>query len=157
MRYLISAIAFAAVTANVASAVAQSYPSRPITVIVPFAAGGATDVSARVVGEHMSRTLGQRIIVENIVGAGGAVGSARAMRANPDGYTLEMGQMGTHATAVALYPNLPYRPEAAFEPIGMARADPILVVASKDFPPRDLKEVGALVKANGSQVTSAHP
>jgi tripartite-type tricarboxylate transporter receptor subunit TctC len=75
MRYLISVVAFAAVTASVAGAVAQSYPSRPVTVIVPFAAGGATDVTARIVGEHMSRTLGQRIIVENIVGAGGTVGS----------------------------------------------------------------------------------
>src|SRR5260370_42411465 len=84
MRYLISAIAFAAVTANVASAVAQSYPSRPITVIVPFAACGATDVSARIVGQNMRRTLGQRIIVENIVGAGGTAGPARPMRGNPD-------------------------------------------------------------------------
>src|SRR5260370_1533801 len=90
MRSLISAIAFAAVTANVASAVAQSYPSRPVTVIVPFAAGGATDVTARIVGAHMSRTLGPRIIVENIVGAAGPVGSTRAMRANPAGYTLEL-------------------------------------------------------------------
>jgi tripartite-type tricarboxylate transporter receptor subunit TctC len=156
MRYLISAVAFAAMTASVAGAVAQSYPSRPVTLIVPFAAGGATDVTARIVGEHMSRTLGQRIIVENIVGAGGTVGSTRAMRANPDGYTLEMGQMGTHATAVALYPNLAYRPEVDFEPIGMARADPMLIVARKDFPPRDLKEFVAFVKANASKLNVSH-
>jgi tripartite-type tricarboxylate transporter receptor subunit TctC len=86
---------------------AQTYPSRPITMIVPFAAGGGTDVTARIVSEHMSRTLGQSIIIENIAGAGGTTGSTRAMRANPDGYTIEMGQMGTHATAVALYRNLP--------------------------------------------------
>src|SRR6478752_5238551 len=79
---------------------AQTYPSRPITMIVPFAAGGGTDVTARIVSEHMSRTLGQTIIIENIAGAGGTTGTTRAMRANPDGYTIEMGQMGTHATAV---------------------------------------------------------
>jgi hypothetical protein len=92
----------AAVCASVEAGSAQNYPTRPITMIVPFAAGGTTDVTARIVGEHMSRTLGQQIIVENIVGAGGTVGSTRAMRANPDGYTIEMGQMGTHAAAVAL-------------------------------------------------------
>jgi len=156
MRNLVFAIAIAAVAASAGGALAQSYPSRPITVIVPFAAGGATDVTARIVGEHMSRTLGQRIIVENIVGAGGTVGSTRAMRANPDGYTLEMGQLGTHATAVALYPNLAYKPEADFEPIGMARADPMLIVARRDFPPTDLKAFVAFVKANSSKLNVGH-
>jgi tripartite-type tricarboxylate transporter receptor subunit TctC len=84
------------------------------------------------------------------------VGSARAKRANPDGYTLEMGQMGTHATAVALYPNLPYKPEVDFEPIGMARADPMLIVARKDFPPTDLKEFVAFAKANSRKLNVAH-
>jgi tripartite-type tricarboxylate transporter receptor subunit TctC len=156
MKNLIRLIAFAAMTACIGSAVAQSYPSRPITMIVPFAAGGATDVTARIVGEDMSRTLGQRIIVENVVGAGGTVGSTRAMRANPDGYTIEMGQMGTHATAVALYPNLAYRPDVDFEPIGLARFDPMLIVARKDFPPADLKEFVAFVKANGSKLNVGH-
>src|SRR5262245_55518566 len=98
---------------------AQTYPSRPITMIVPFAAGGVTDVTARIVSEHMTRTLGQPIIIENIAGAGGTTGTTRAMRANPDGYTIEMGQMGTHATAVALYPNLAYKPDIDFAPIGL--------------------------------------
>jgi putative tricarboxylic transport membrane protein len=135
---------------------AQTYPSRPITMIVPFAAGGTTDVTARIVGEHMSRTLGQQIIVENIVGAGGTVGSTRAMRANPDGYTIEMGQMGTHAAAVALYPNLAYKPDVDFEPIGMVSAIPALIVARKDFPPKDLKEFVSFVKANGDKLNVAH-
>jgi tripartite-type tricarboxylate transporter receptor subunit TctC len=87
--------------------------------IVPFSAGGGTDVAARIVSEHMSRTLGQRIVIENIVGGGGTTGSTRATRAKPDGYTIEMGQMGTHATAVALYPNLDYRPDIDFAPIGL--------------------------------------
>jgi tripartite-type tricarboxylate transporter receptor subunit TctC len=135
---------------------AQVYPTRPITMIVPFAAGGTTDVTARIVGEHMSRTLGQQIIVENIVGAGGTVGSTRAMRANPDGYTIEMGQMGTHAAAVALYPNLAYKPDVDFEPIGMVSAIPALIVARKDFPPKDLKEFASFVKANGDKLNVAH-
>ena len=101
---------------------AQTYPSRPVTMIVPAAAGGATDVSARIVSEHMSRTLGQQIVIENIAGAGGTIGTARTMRANPDGYTIEMGHMGTHALAVALYPKLAYKPEADFEPISMVSA-----------------------------------
>src|SRR3954469_15816748 len=91
---------------------AQTYPTRPITLIVPFPPGGSTDVAARVAAEHMSRTLGQQIVVQNVSGAGGTTGSTRAMRAEPDGYTLLMGQMGTHAAAVALYPNLPYKPDA---------------------------------------------
>src|SRR5262245_63961071 len=78
-------------------ATAQSYPARSITVIVPFAAGGTTDVVARIVAEHMSRTLGQQLVVENVTGAGGTIGSTRVMRATPDGYTIQIGQMGTHA------------------------------------------------------------
>ena len=146
----------AAVCASVETGSAQNYPTRPITMIVPFAAGGTTDVTARIVGEHMSRTLGQQIIVENIVGAGGTVGSTRAMRANPDGYTIEMGQMGTHAAAVALYPNLAYKPDVDFEPIGMVSAIPALIVARKDFPPKDLKEFVSFVKANGDKLNVAH-
>jgi tripartite-type tricarboxylate transporter receptor subunit TctC len=146
----------AAVCAGIETGSAQNYPIRPITMIVPFAAGGTTDVTARIVGEHMSRALGQQIIVENIVGAGGTVGSTRAMRANPDGYTIEMGQMGTHAAAVALYPNLAYKPDVDFEPIGMVSAIPALIVARKDFPPKDLKEFASFVKANGDKLNVAH-
>src|ERR1700749_5069933 len=93
MRKLISALALTLVAASaVAPASAQTFPSRPITMIVPFSAGGPTDVTARIVAEHMSRTLGQQIIIENVVGAGGTTGSVRTMRATPDGYTIEMGQ-----------------------------------------------------------------
>ncbi len=95
---------------------AQAYPARTITLIVPFPPGGSTDVAARIVADHMSRTLGQQIIVQNVSGAGGTTGSIRAMRADPDGYTILMGQMGTHAASVALYPNLAYKPDADFEP-----------------------------------------
>jgi tripartite-type tricarboxylate transporter receptor subunit TctC len=135
---------------------AQAYPTRPITLIVPFAPGGSTDVAARIVGEHMSRTLGQQFIVENVPGAGGTTGSIRAMRANPDGHTIEMGHMGTHAVSVSLYPNLAYNPEVDFEPIGMVIELPQLIVARRDFPPKNLKEFVAYVKANAEKLNMAH-
>ena len=137
-------------------ATAQAYPSRPVTIIVPFAAGGTTDVIARILGEHMSRTLGQQLIVENVVGAGGTTGSTRAIRANPDGYTVELGNMGTHAASVALYPNLAYNPQVDFAPIGMAAGLPVLLVAKKDFPPNDLKEFATYVRANAEKLNMAH-
>jgi tripartite-type tricarboxylate transporter receptor subunit TctC len=137
-------------------ATAQTYPSRPITMIVPFPAGGGTDVSARIVSEHMSRALGQQIIIENIAGAGGTTGSTRAMRANSDGYTIEMGQMGTHATAVALYPNLAYKPDVDFAPIGLVMSVPVAIVARRDFPSNDLKEFVVYVKANAQKLNIAH-
>src|SRR5215468_8582137 len=151
-------LAAGAVALSVASQIAnaQTYPSRPITMIVPFAAGGGTDVTARIVSEHMSRTLGQRIIIENIAGAGGTTGSTRAMRANPDGYTIEMGQMGTHSTAVALYPTLDYRPDADFAPIGLVHRAPVMMVARKDFPPESLKEFISYLKANAQKLNMAH-
>ena len=135
---------------------AQNYPARPITVIVPFAAGGPTDVIARIVADNMSKTLGQTLVIENVVGAGGTTGSARAMRAAPDGYTIEMGHMGTHAASVALYPNLVYKPDSDFEPIGMAAGTPILILARKDLPAKDLKEFIAYVKANEAKLNAAH-
>jgi tripartite-type tricarboxylate transporter receptor subunit TctC len=141
----------------VAPGLAQSdYPRRPITLVVPFAAGGPTDVIARIVGEHMSRTLGQQLVVENIVGAGGTTASARVARAAPDGYTIEMGHMGTHAASVALYPNLAYKPDVDFAPIGMAAGTPVLILGRKDFPPKDLKEFVAYVKANENKLNMAH-
>jgi len=156
LRNLIFAIVLVTAFGSVESVTAQVYPSRPITVIVPFAAGGGTDVTARIVSEHMSRTLGQPIVIENIVGAGGTTGSARAMRANPDGYTIEMGQMGTHATAVALYPNLAYKPDIDFAPIGLVNLNPVMIVARKDFPPTDFKEFVPYVRANAQKLNMAH-
>jgi tripartite-type tricarboxylate transporter receptor subunit TctC len=137
-------------------AMAQAYPARAVTMIVPFAAGGATDVAARIIGEHMSRTLGQQVIIENVAGAGGTTGSIRAMRASPDGYTIEMGHMGTHAVSVSLYPNLAYKPDVDFEPIGIVVELPELIVARKDFPPKNLKEFVAYVKANAEKLNMAH-
>jgi tripartite-type tricarboxylate transporter receptor subunit TctC len=112
---------------------AQAYPVRPVTIIVPFAAGGGTDVSARIVGDYMSRTLGQQFIIENVAGAGGTTGSIRAMRAKADGYTILMGHIGTHAFSVSLYPNLAYRPDVDFEPIGVAVEMPEFIVHGRTF------------------------
>ena len=137
-------------------ATAQNYPTRPITIIVPFAAGGPTDVVARIVGDHMSKTLGQTMVIENTLGAGGTTASTRAMRATPDGYTIIMGHMGTHAASVALYPSLAYKPDSDFEPIGMAAGTPILILSKKDLPPKDLKEFITYVKANDTKLNMAH-
>src|SRR5215510_14132327 len=155
-QFLHLAAGAAAVPALSRVAWAQAYPSRPITVIVPFAAGGSSDVIARIVGEHMSRTLGQQFINENIVGAGGTTGTVRAMRANPDGYTIEMGHMGTHAASVAFYPNLAYKPDVDFAPIGLVIEQPVMIVARRDFPPKDLKEFVDYVKANADKLNMAH-
>jgi tripartite-type tricarboxylate transporter receptor subunit TctC len=146
----------AALAALSVPAQAQAYPTRPITMIVPFAAGGPTDIVARIVADHMSKTLGQQIVIENVVGAGGTTGATRAMRAKPDGYTIIMGHMGTHAAAVALYPKLAYHPLNNFETIGLAAGTPVLIVARKDFPAKDLKEFAAYVKANADKVNAAH-
>ena len=115
-----------------------NYPQRPITLVVPFAAGGPTDVIARIVTDHMSRTLGQQIVVENVAGAGGTTGMTRVSSATPDGYTIGMGHMGTQGAAPALYPNLKYDPTKDFVPIGLAAGTPIVIVAKKDFPANDL-------------------
>jgi tripartite-type tricarboxylate transporter receptor subunit TctC len=139
-----------------APAQAQTYPTRAITMIVPFAAGGPTDVISRIVTGHMAQTLGQSIIIENVVGAGGTTATARAARAANDGYTLITGHMGTHAAAVPLYPNLAYHPEKDFEPVALLAGTPILILARKDFPPKNLKEFVTYVKANVEKVNAAH-
>jgi len=149
---VVAALGFAAGTA----AAQTDYPRRAITLIVPFAAGGPTDVISRIIGDHMTRTLGQPIIIENMVGAGGTTASTRAARATPDGYTIEMGHMGTHAASVALYPNLAYRPDVDFAPIGLVAGTPVLILAKKDFPPKDLKEFVPYVKSNVDSLNMAH-
>ena len=135
---------------------AEGYPTRPITVVVPFPAGGPSDIVARIVSEHMSRTIGQQIVIENVAGAGGTTGITRAKQATPDGYTIAMGHMGTHGAAPALYPNLRYDPAKDFEPIGLAAGTPILIVTKKDFPANNLKEFIDYIKANGPKLNEAH-
>lgn len=150
-------LAGAVILANAGPAAAQAnYPARPITLIVPFAAGGPTDIISRIVSDHMSKTLGQQLVIENVVGAGGTTASTRAMRASNDGYTIIMGHMGTHAASVALYPKLAYHPSRDFEPIGLAAGTPVLILAKKDFPAKDLKEFVAYVKGNTDKLNMAH-
>jgi len=146
----------AALVSPISAAWAQAYPTKPVTMIVPFAAGGPTDIVARIVGEHMSKTLGQQVVIENVAGAGGTTGITRGKQAAPDGYTIMMGHMGTHGAAPALYPNLRYDPAKDFEQIGLAAGTPIVIVAKKDFPAAKLQEFMAYVKANTAKVNQAH-
>ena len=155
MKKLLAVLAVAA-GSLAAAPVRAAWPERPITMIVPFAAGGPTDVVARIVAEHMSRTLGQQIVVENVAGAGGTTGITRAAQSAPDGYTIMMGHMGTHGAAPAVYPELKYDPRKDFAPVGMAAGTPIVIVARKDFPAKDLKEFVATVKAGSEKLNEAH-
>src|ERR1700754_5168237 len=125
---------------------AQSYPARPIPVVLPFPAGGPSDVVARIVTEQMGTILGQSMIVENVGGAGGTIGSARVAAAPPDGYTLLAGSMGSHVAAPELTPNVKYDSERDFEPIGFTAHAPAVIVAKKDFPAKDLREFVAYLK-----------
>jgi putative tricarboxylic transport membrane protein len=134
----------------------DAYPNRPITVIVPFAAGGPTDVVTRLVGEHMSRTLGQQLVVENIGGAGGSTGMTRAAQAEPDGYTIAVGNTGTNSAAPALYPNLRYDPATSFAQVGIVNYTPQAIVAKKGMPAADLKAFLEYLKANHEKLSHAH-
>jgi tripartite-type tricarboxylate transporter receptor subunit TctC len=126
-----------------------------ITIVVPFAAGGPTDTLARLIGVPMSKTLKQQVIVENVVGAGGTIAANRVAKASPDGYTLLLHHIG-HSTAPALYRNLPYDAIKDFEPIGLVNEVPMTLVAKKDFPPKDLKELISYVKANKDKINLAN-
>jgi len=132
------------------------YPSRPITLIVPYAAGGSNDTLSRILAEHMAKTLGRPVIIDNEPGAAGTTASARAARAAPDGYTIIMGNMGTHGAAPAHYPDLKYDPIKDFTAIGLAAEVPAVIVTRKDFPARDLAGFIAYVRANQDKVNEAH-
>ncbi len=137
------------------AAQAQDYPKRPVTMIVPFAAGGTSDVIARVVAEQMSAALGQPIVIENIAGAGGSTALTRAARAEPDGYTIAIGNAGTSAASYTIYPLLPFKPDA-FAPIAMIAKTFGIVALRKDFPAKDLKEFIAYAKRNPGKVNLGH-
>jgi tripartite-type tricarboxylate transporter receptor subunit TctC len=138
------------------AAQAQEYPGKSITVVVPFPAGGPSDVVARIVTEQMGKILGQTLVIENVGGAGGTLGSARVASATPDGYTLLAGSMGSHVAAPVLTPNIKYDAAKDFTPIGFTAHSPAVIVARKDFPAKDLKEFVAYLKANGDKVKQAH-
>ena len=137
------------------AAYAQGFPERPITMIVPFAAGGPTDTVARLIAEPMTATLGQQIVVENVGGAGGTLGAGRVAKADPDGYTLLLHHIG-QATSASLYRKLPYKPGEAFAGIGLVTDVPMTIVARNDFPPASVAELIEYIKANKDQVTLAN-
>jgi tripartite-type tricarboxylate transporter receptor subunit TctC len=133
-------------------AAAQDYPSRPITVVVPFPAGGPSDTLVRIMGEHMRGTLGQPIVVENVGGASGSIGAGRIARAAPDGHSLIFGSWVTHVVNGAVY-TLKYDVVDDFEPIALLGTNPLLIVARKTMPANDLKELIDWMKANGDKAT----
>jgi putative tricarboxylic transport membrane protein len=136
-------------------ALAQTYPERPITIVVPFSAGGPTDTVTRLVADAMSKDLGQQIVVENVAGAGGTLGAGRVAKAAPDGYTLLLHHIGM-ATSATLYRKLAYKPLEAFEYVGLVTEVPMVIVGRKDLEPNDLKSLIEYVKANKDTVTYAH-
>ncbi|MDR6663472.1 tripartite tricarboxylate transporter substrate-binding protein [Tardiphaga sp. 1201_B9_N1_1] len=149
------AATLALVLATSVSASADDYPKRPITMIVPFAAGGTSDVIARAVAEQMAVPLGQTIIIENVVGAGGSTALARAARSAPDGYTIAIGNAGTSAATYTIYPKLSFTPDS-FASIGMVAKTFGVVALRKDFPADDLKGFIAYAKANPGKVNLGH-
>ena len=134
---------------------AQKYPDKVITIVVPFTAGGPTDTVGRLIAQPMTIALKQQVIIENIGGAGGTIAASRVARSAPDGYTLLLHHIGM-STAPTLYRKLPYNPLTDFEPIGLINEVPMTLIARRDFPPKDLKELISYVKANKDKVTYAN-
>jgi len=153
MRKLFLAIAFAASSNAVGSAAAEVYPSRPIKLIVPFSAGGVTDITARIVGERMRASLGQPVIAENVAGAGGTIGVARVVRAAPDGYTIGVGQWTSHVGSGAIYP-LQFDLLKDLEPVTMLSIAPLWIIGKKTLPANDMKELIAWLKANPGKASA---
>jgi len=154
MRLLVS-VALATLV-GLSAAHAQVYPSRPITMVVPFPAGGSTDAVARIVAERMRVSLGQPVVIENVGGAGGSIGVGRVARAAPDGYTLDVGQWDTHVANGATFP-LSYDVVKDFEPVALLSSNPFLILAKKAMPPDDLKGLIAWLKANPDKASQAIP
>jgi tripartite-type tricarboxylate transporter receptor subunit TctC len=145
--------ALAATAAMVGNATAQPFPSRPLTMIIPFAAGGPTDVLGRVVAQRMSEILGQQVVIENVGGAGGMTGSKRVSDAAPDGYTFVLGTVGTHAQGQTLYKKPAYNSVTDFTPVALLAEVPILLTTRKDLPVNSFKEFWTYAKANESKMS----
>jgi tripartite-type tricarboxylate transporter receptor subunit TctC len=148
--------AFAAGLTAGSAAFAQGFPTKTVTMLIPFAAGGPTDVVGRLIGEHMSRTLGQPVIIENAVGAAGTLAGQRLIASPPDGHTILIGHTGTHAAAVSLNPNLKYKPVEDFAHIGLVNTNPIFINVRKSHPANNLKELVDWLKANQATANNAH-
>jgi tripartite-type tricarboxylate transporter receptor subunit TctC len=149
MKTLLTAIALSICASGVA---AQGYPSKPVTMIVPFAAGGPADTIARIVAAPMGKALGQTVVVENVTGVAGTIAVGRVAKAAPDGYTLSIGHWSTHVINGAVY-QLPYDLLADFEPLGMVASNPLLIVTHPSFPAKDLRDLIGWLKANPDRAT----
>jgi len=147
-RLLLATATAAGLTILPVGAMAQAYPAKPISIIVPFAAGGPTDSLARILGQRMGEALGQPVIVDNVAGAGGTIGVNKAAKASPDGYTVLFAHMGTLAVNIALYKTLPYDSQKDLEPIGLGGTNPMALVVKKDLPVKNFAEFQAWAKAN---------
>lgn len=152
MKRLVLGLAAAAMLA-LAPATAQTYPTRPVTMLVPFAAGGTTDVLARILAEEMGRVLGQNVIVENVGGAGGRNGTERVIRGEPDGHTILFGNMGPMAASRALFKDQRYDPRSDLAPVGLVADVPMVMAASKKSGAAELKAFVAKIKSEGDKVT----
>ncbi|MGA0563103.1 Bug family tripartite tricarboxylate transporter substrate binding protein [Ancylobacter sp. VNQ12] len=149
---------FAAATAallSLAPAAAQEFPTRPITLVIPFAAGGSTDLVGRLIAESMTASLGQPVVVENKGGAGGNLGAAQVAKATPDGYTILMGTVATHALNPVLYKKMPYDPVTSFAPVSLLVIVPNVLVVNPEFPAKTTEELIALLKANPGKYSYA--
>src|SRR6266446_652030 len=147
--------AVAAIVVASACAHAQTYPTRPITLVVPYAAGGGNDAMARVVAEKMSRTLGQQIVIENRAGAGGSTATRQVARSAPDGYTLVIGGTGTLAVNPTLYQNVGYDPRKDFVPVGLIGASALIVITTPSLPVRNIRDLIALAKKEPGRINYA--
>jgi len=148
----VSAAGLIALLASIAAASAQNFPNKPMTMIIPFAAGGPTDVLGRVIAQRMGEILGQQVVVENVGGAGGMIGAKRVADARPDGYTFVLGTVGTHAEGQTLYKRPLYDAAADFTPVALIAEVPIMLISRKDLPVKDFKEFVAYAKANQSKM-----
>ena len=155
-RLALPALFLTMIAAGSAAAAAEAFPTKPITVIVSFAPGGSVDLLTRIVAQHMTKTLGQPVVLENVPGAGGTIGSARGARAAPDGYTLVAGSSGSHAGAYSAYEKMPYS-AGSFANLAITAIIPALVVVRKDLPVNNLQELIAYSKANPGKLAFGHP
>jgi tripartite-type tricarboxylate transporter receptor subunit TctC len=153
MKKTIFGAALAIALGFAGAAAAQNFPTRPMTMIIPFAAGGPTDVLGRVVAARMSEVLGQQVVIENVGGAGGMTGSARVAQAAPDGYMFVLGTVGTHAQGQTLYKKPLYNAATDFTPVALIAEVPIVLIARKDFPANNLKEFVEYSKKNQDKMT----
>src|SRR4051794_32265881 len=153
MTNLRSAVFLAVLMASIVGAKAQVFPTKPLTIVVPFAAGGPSDAMSRILGERMKASLGQPIIVENVTGAAGSIGVGRAVRAAPDGYTISFGHLGTHVANSAIY-TLPYDMLTDLEPVILLPSNPMIIVSRNSLPAKTLPELIAWLKANPDKATA---